>query len=102
MRGALILRLSDIKINIDFENLLPTPTAEQFKQLEENMLKDGRARNPLVTWKGHDILLDGHNRMRILKAHPDLGWSFVEQEFEDENEVKEWIIKNALGTRNLT
>ena len=98
----MILTLSDIKINTDFENLIPKQTVEQFKQLEENILKEKRARNPLVVWKGHDLLVDGHHRLRILKAHPELGWTFVEQEFSDEDEVKEWIIKNALGTRNLT
>lgn len=98
----MILTLSDIKINVDFENLIPKLTLDQFTQLEENMVKEGRARNPLVIWKGHDVLVDGHNRLRVLKAHPELGWTFLEQDFSDEDEIKEWIIKNALGTRNLT
>lgn len=96
------MELSDIKINIDFENLIPKQTAEQFKQLEENMVSEGRARNPLVVWRGHDTLVDGHHRLRILKAHPELKWSVVEQDFADDDEVKEWILRNALGTRNLT
>lgn len=94
--------LSEIKININFENLIPKQTAEQFKQLEENMIAEGRARNPLVLWSGHGTLVDGHHRLRVLKAHPELKWSVIEQNFTDEDEVKEWIIKNALGTRNLT
>ena len=96
------MELSEIRINIDFENLIPKQTAEQFKQLEENVLKDGRVRNPLVVWKDHGVLVDGHHRLRILKAHPEVEYSVTEQAFEDEDEVKEWIIKNALGTRNLT
>ena len=96
------MELSEIRINIDFENLIPKQTAEQFKQLEENIIKDGRARNPLVVWKDHGVLVDGHHRLRILKAHPEVEYSVTEQAFEDEDEVKEWIIKNALGTRNLT
>lgn len=96
------MELSEIKINIDFENLIPRQTAEQFKQLEENMVAEGRARNPLVVWRGNNTLVDGHHRLRILKAHPELKWSVVEQDFADDDEVKEWIIKNALGTRNLT
>lgn len=98
----MILTLSDIKINVDLENTLPKLTLEQFTKLEENMVKEGRARFPLVIWKGHDILVDGHNRLRVLKAHPELGWTFIEQEFDDEDDVKDWIIRNALGTRNLT
>ena len=96
------MELSEIKINIDFENLIPKQTAEQFKQLEENMVAEGRARNPLVIWRDKGTLVDGHHRLKILKAHPELKWSVVEQDFTDEDEVKEWIIKNALGTRNLT
>lgn len=96
------MELSEIKINIDFENLIPKQTAEQFKQLEENIVKDGRVRNPLVVWKDHGILVDGHHRLRIIKAHPEIPYSITEQEFEDEQEVTEWIIKTALGTRNLT
>ena len=96
------MELSEIRINIDFENLIPKQTAEQFKQLEENILKDGRVRNPIVVWKDHGVLVDGHHRLRILKAHPEVEYSVTEQAFEDEDEVKEWIIKNALGTRNLT
>lgn len=49
--------LSEIKININFENLIPKQTAEQFKQLEENMVAEGRARNPLVLW--NNTLVDG-------------------------------------------
>ena len=97
-----MMELKDIKVSLDFENLIPKQTAEQFKQLEENMVSEGRARNPLVVWRGHDTLVDGHHRLKILKAHPELRWSVVEQDFADEDEVKEWIIKNALGTRNLT
>ena len=96
------MELSEIRINIDFENLIPKQTAEQFKQLEENILKDGRVRNPLVVWKDHGTLVDGHHRLRIIKAHPEIPYSITEQEFEDEQEVTEWIIKTALGTRNLT
>lgn len=96
------LELSEIKININFENLIPKQTAEQFKQLEENMVSEGRARNPLVLWRGTKTLVDGHHRLKVLKAHPELKWSVVEQDFSDEDSVKEWIIKNALGTRNLT
>lgn len=53
-------------------------------------------------WRGTNTLIDGHHRLKVLKAHPELKWSVVEQDFTDEDEVKEWIIKNALGTRNLT
>lgn len=95
--------LADLKTESEFENLLPKLTQEQFVQLEKNMIEYGGARNALIAWAGHNIIVDGHNRFRILKAHPDLKlYRIIEQEFEDEDAVKEFIIANALGTRNLT
>ena len=98
----MVLTLSDIKINYDFENLIPKQTSEQFRQMEENMLAEGGAHDPLVIWDGHDILLDGHHRYRVLKAHPELQWYPKYVSLEDETEAREWIIKTALGKRNLT
>ena len=98
----MILTLSDIKINYDFENLIPKLTNDQFLRLEENMVSEGRAHDPLLFWEGHDILLDGHNRFRILKAHPEITWRPEYVNLPDEDACKEWIVKNALGQRNLT
>lgn len=98
----MILTLSDIKINYDFENLIPKLTNDQFLRLEENMVAEGRAHDPLLFWEGRDILLDGHNRFRILKAHPEITWRPEYVNLPDEDACKEWIVKNALGQRNLT
>ena len=98
----MILTLSDIKINYDFENLIPRQTADQFRQMEENLIAEGGAHDPLVIWEGHDILLDGHHRLRVLKAHPELSWYPKYVSLTDEEEAKEWIVKTALGKRNLT
>lgn len=98
----MILTLSDIKINYDFENLLPKQTADQFRQMEENMIAEGGAHDPLIIWDGHDVLLDGHHRMRVLKAHSELSWYPKYVSLTDEDDAKEWIIKKAIGERNLT
>lgn len=98
----MILTLADIKINYDFESLIPKQTADQFRQMEENLIAEGGAHDPLVIWEGHDILLDGHHRLRVLKAHPELSWYPKYVNLADEDEAREWIIKTALGKRNLT
>lgn len=98
----MILTLSDIKINYDFESLIPKQTADQFRQMEENLIAEGGAHDPLVIWEGHDILLDGHHRLRVLKVHPELSWYPKYVNLADEDEAKEWIVKTALGKRNLT
>lgn len=56
-----------IIVDKEFESLIPPLTAEEFQQLEENCLRDG-IRDALIVWEqdGNDILIDGHNRFRIV------------------------------------
>lgn len=81
----------------ELEVLIPPLTSEEFKQLERNILEEG-IRDPLVTWNG--ILVDGHNRYRIAQEY-DIDFVTVEKEFADMNAVKEWMINNQFGRRNL-
>lgn len=81
----------------ELEALIPPLTSEEFKQLERNILDEG-IRDPLVTWNG--ILVDGHNRFRIATEY-DINFVTVEKEFADINAVKEWMINNQFGRRNL-
>lgn len=81
----------------ELEILIPPLTSEEFKQLERNILEEG-IRDPLVTWNG--ILVDGHNRYRIAQEY-DIDFIAVEKEFPDLNAVKEWMINNQFGRRNL-
>lgn len=81
----------------ELESLIPPLTSEEFKQLERNILEEG-IRDPLVTWNG--ILVDGHNRYRIATEY-DIDFVTVEKEFADMNAVKEWMINNQFGRRNL-
>lgn len=81
----------------ELEVLIPPLTSEEFKQLERNILEEG-IRDPLVTWNG--ILVDGHNRYRIATEY-DIDFVTVEKEFTDMNAVKEWMIYNQFGRRNL-
>ena len=46
-------------------------------------------------------MIDGHNRYDIAQKH-GLDYTVVEKEFEDENHVKIWMIRNQKGRRNLT
>jgi DNA modification methylase len=87
-----------IEIKEEFKKLIPALTAEEFKQLEENILKDG-IRDPLVLWNGY--LIDGHNRYQIAFKH-GLEYKTIDKEFKDESEVKEWMINNQFGRRNLS
>ena len=87
-----------ITIDKEFESLIPPLTAEEFKQLEENCVREG-IRDALITWNG--ILIDGHNRFKIAAKH-GLQWNEKRMEFADRNEAIRWIILNQFGRRNLS
>ena len=86
-----------VVINQKFKELIPPLTADERKQLEDNILKDG-IRDPLVVWNG--TLVDGHNRYEIARKN-GLEYRVVEKEFRDEDEATLWIIDNQFGRRNL-
>lgn len=92
-----------ITIDKEFESLIPSLSDDEFRQLEENCVRDG-IRDPLVVWPqedGNDILVDGHNRFRISAMHSGIRFDIKRMEFEDRDEVIAWICKNQLGRRNL-
>ena len=90
----------DLMIDQEFADKIPPLTKEEFDQLEANILADGVVINPLIVWNG--VIVDGHNRFRILQMHPEIPFQTHEKEFSDRYEVIAWICKNQLGRRNLT
>ena len=75
-------------------------TEDEFKQLEDNILADGVVINPIIVWNG--VIVDGHNRFRVLEKHPHIKYTVHEKSFDDRFSVLAWICKNQLGRRNLT
>ena len=89
-----------LKIDREFESKIPPLTAEEFRQLEENIVTDGVVINPIITWNG--IIVDGHNRFHILERHPEIKYTTHDKQFDDRFAVIAWICRNQLGRRNLT
>ena len=90
----------NLKIDPEFQNQIPPLTDDEYKQLEENILKEGKLISPLIVWG--NTLVDGHNRYAILQKHPEIYFSTIPLPFESREEVLAWICKNQLGRRNLT
>ena len=90
----------ELVIDPEFADKIPPLTEEEYRLLEENILADGKIISPLITWNG--IIVDGHNRYRILQAHPEIPYETMEMEFPDRYAVIVWICRNQLGRRNLT
>ena len=63
----------NLKIDPEFQSQIPPLTDDEFKQLEENILKEGKLLSPLIVW--NNTLVDGHNRYAILQKHPEIYFS---------------------------
>lgn len=92
--------MKTLTIDPEFRDKISPMTEEEFRQLEENILKAGRVRSPITVW--NNIIVDGHNRWAIIQKHPDIPYEVEEEHFADRYEAIVWICKNQLGRRNLT
>ncbi|MCR5636238.1 MAG: hypothetical protein K6F76_03540 [Clostridiales bacterium] len=92
--------MQELRIDPEFERIIPPLTADEFQLLKENILAEGKVRDALITWNG--IILDGHNRYRIVCEYPEIPFATEERNFADREEAIWWMCKNQLGRRNLT
>jgi hypothetical protein len=105
--------VTGIKIDREFQNLIPALSTEEREQLEANIVEHGGARDPLVVWQREvkytnaglpcdsDILLDGHNRYEICERL-GLPYEVEHLEFDTRDDAADWIDRNQLGRRNLS
>jgi len=96
--------VTGIKIDREFQNLIPALSQEEREQLQSNIVEHGGARDPLVVWQrddADDILLDGHNRYEICERL-GLPYEVEHMEFDTRDDAADWIDRNQLGRRNLS
>ena len=89
--------IKQLNIDPEFKTLIPPLSADEFAQLEQNVIAEG-CRDRLVIWDGK--IIDGHNRYEICHKH-EVPFETKEMFFDERGEVIEWIIKNQFGRRNL-
>lgn len=94
------MKLSQLKIDLEFQSKIPPLQFEEEQQLEQNIIVEGRLLNPIITWNGY--ILDGHTRYRILKKHGFIKFEVEEIQLANKYEALAWICKNQLGRRNLS
>ena len=90
----------EIIVDPELAAIIPPLTDEERKALETSLRAEG-CRDALVLWKGHDTLLDGHNRLTICRRH-GIEHRTIEVAVPDRAAAKVWIIKNQFARRNLT
>lgn len=88
----------EYKIDPELQKVMPELTEEEKNELEKSLLKDGFKGAPIVVWG--DIIIDGHNRYQICKEN-GIPYKVQELEFENKDEVIQWMIRAQLGRRNL-
>ena len=94
------MKLSQLKIDPEFQSKIPPLQFEEEQQLEQNIIAEGRLLNPIITWNGY--ILDGHTRYRILKKHGFIKFEVEEIQLANKYDALAWICKNQLGRRNLS
>lgn len=92
--------LASLKIEPEFEGKIPPLTEAEFQQLRENILEAGEVYEPIRVWNG--TVVDGHNRLKVIRENPVVRWSAKDMEFADKWAAFDWMYRNQLGRRNLT
>lgn len=87
-----------LKIKQEFKQLIPPLLKEEYAELEKSILNEG-VRDNILTW--NEYIIDGHNRYEIASKH-NIQFQLEKMQFENENEVKIWMINNQFGRRNLS
>lgn len=89
------MKLSQLKIDPEFQSKIPPLQFEEEQQLEQNIIAEGRLLNPIITWNGY--ILDGHTRYRILKKHGFIKFEVEEIQLANKYEALAWICKISLA-----
>lgn len=91
------LALHDLKIDPDFQKLIPPMSPDEYKGLEENLIANG-CEDALVVWNG--TIVDGHNRYKICHQH-NIPFAVRDGAFESKDEATIYIIRRQFDRRNL-
>ncbi len=97
----------------ELRDLIPPLLQDESQQLEDNIKANG-CREALIVWETDNesigrkpesgkkfILVDGHNRYHICKEN-DIDFKINLQPFSSLSEVRDFMINNQLGRRNLS
>lgn len=92
------MHIDDIKLDPEFQSLLPKLPLLKREGLRAKLIAEG-FRDPLIVWKGHGILIDGHNRFELCREE-GIEPTFVEMEFPDRSHAIEWARLQQDSRRN--
>ena len=92
----------ELKVIEELRSYITPLSREELFTLKESISIEG-CREPLVVWNKSEheqILIDGHNRFAICNLM-DVPFQTRSLNFKNFDEVKDWMVDNQLGRRNL-
>src|SRR5437588_167259 len=57
-----------LKVKPEFQRLIPVQAKGELLAIDESIKQEG-CRDPLLVWKGRNIVLDGHTRRELCMKH---------------------------------
>jgi len=91
---------TSFQIDDEIAGVIPPLKDDEAAKLEAS-LRDEGCRDAVVVWAEGNVLLDGHNRVRLCKKHR-LDFSIKRLSLPDKQAAKRWAINNQLARRNLS
>jgi ParB-like chromosome segregation protein Spo0J len=104
------LKIEDLQIDPELRDLLPPLSKDEYKDLENSILKYG-VQDAIKVWTDEQTdktyVVDGHNRYNICKKHkiPIEYWQIQElgtAKYSTKQDVIKYMLDTQLGRRNLT
>ncbi|TAE69910.1 MAG: hypothetical protein EAZ85_12450 [Bacteroidetes bacterium] len=91
-----------LKILDELKIFIPPLSENEYDLLKYNIQTEG-CRDALIIWKNDNdyILVDGHNRHKICEELK-IDYRIEVKKFDSIFEVKDWMVSNQLGKRNVT
>lgn len=84
-------------INQELKELIPKLQQEEYRLLEKSIIEEG-CRDSIIVWD--NTIIDGHNRYEICTRN-NIPFKTQEMDFDNIEDVKEWMINNQFSRRNL-
>jgi hypothetical protein len=102
MEVSKLMKVSEIKTAEPFKSLFRID--DRHLESMENTMKEYRydESKPITIWKGRNIVIDGHIRLKAAQNIGRFGIPVFEREFKDEDEALEYAVRHQRNRRNLT
>ena len=92
----------ELKTDPDIQAALRPMTPEEWSQFSKNVLEDRKILEPLIVWKGKDIIVDGHHRWKAINEFGITDYEIEEKDFDDVDDAIIWLLKHQKGRRNIS